>query len=75
MIFLKTKTISKTVDLTEIKYFKFMYSGGVLYERYCVIKNDRNINNLDRMSCTVLYLFIKNYVDFINFYDVMINNL
>ena len=75
MIFLLTKTMSKTVDLTEIKYFNFMYSGGVLYDRYCVIKNNRNINNLDRMSCTVLYFFKKNYVDFIYFYDVMVKNL
>ena len=65
MIFLKTKTISKTVDLTEIKYFHFMYSGGVLYDRFCVIKNNRNIKNIDRMSCTILYIFLKKYVYFI----------
>ena len=75
MIFLLTKTMSKTVDLTEIKYFNFMYSGGVLYDRYCVIKNNRNIKNLDTMSCTVLYFVIKNNVDFIYFYDVMVKNL
>ena len=74
MIFLKTKTISKTVDLTEIKYFHFMYSGGVLYDRFCVIKNKKNINNIATMSCTILYIFIKIYVDLINFYDVMVNN-
>ena len=55
MIFLITKTMCKTVDLTEKKYFNFMYSGGVLYDRYCVIKNNRNINNLDTMSCTKFY--------------------
>ena len=75
MIFLVTKTMSKTVDLTEIKYFNFMYSGGVLYDRLCVIKNKRNINNIARMSFTILYIFIKIYVDLINFYDVMIKNL
>ena len=75
MIFLLTNMMSKTVDLTEIKYFKFMYSGGVLYDRFCVIKNNRNINNLDTMSCTVLYFWIKKNVDFIYFYDVMVKNL
>ena len=65
MIFLKTKMINKTVDLPEIKYFNFMYSGGVLYDRFCVIKNNRNIKNIDRMSCTILYIFLKNYVYFI----------
>ena len=33
MIILNTETISKTVDLTEKKYLKLMYSGGNILQK------------------------------------------